>query len=131
MLSASKKIDYGILLMASLPEFNSGEFRSLKDLAVSKKLSAKFLEQVVIPLKKSGLVISRGGSRGGYQLAKKNGQISLLGVYESIEGPLRLMSCLGPHMCMREEKCPTKSVWFELQTMMRKYLKSKKISDYK
>lgn len=132
MLSASKKVDYGILLMASLPDFSSQEFRSLQDVSKEKEVSAGFLSQVVIPLKKAGLVIAREGVQGGYQLSKSSQKISLAEIYEAIEGPIGLTNCLSINKgCVCNKKCPTKGLWRGLQEVMNKYLKQKKLSEFR
>lgn len=132
MLSASKKIDYGILFMTSLPECGDQEFRSLSEIAKSNQLSAKFLEQIVTPLKKSGLVLSKGGKHGGYQLAKPSDEMTLYEVYESIEGSVHLMHCLNDDLnCHREHNCNSKEVWSDLQEIVNTYLKNRKLSEFK
>lgn len=132
MLSASKKIDYGILLMASLPEQGQGEFRSLQDIAEEKHLSAGYLSKLMSPLRSAGLVTSREGLHGGYQLAKPSGSITLQEIYTALEGPLTLTSCLSQEKhCVCEKQCPTKSIWSELQTMMIDYLSHKTLSEFR
>jgi Rrf2 family cysteine metabolism transcriptional repressor len=130
MLSASKKIDYGILLMASLPEAGHQEFRSLQDIADEKHLSAGYLSQLMMPLKKSGLVKAREGLHGGYQLSKNREEISLADIYTALEGPLALTNCLNKEKsCVCEKQCPTKSIWSDLQEMMNGYLEKKTLAD--
>jgi len=132
MLSATRKIDYGILLMASLPDPGSPHYISLSEISKRNNLSVKFLEQVVLALKKSDLLISKGGKAGGYQLKKKAKDITLLEIYEGIEGPLKLMSCLSLNLkCACEKNCPTKSIWSDLQNMINKYLLEKKLSEFR
>ena len=132
MISASKKIDYGILLMASLPEFGEQQFRSLQDIAQEKKLSAGFLGQVMIPLKKAGLVQSKEGVNGGYQLSRLSTIITLSEIYEAIEGPLALTACQNEAKeCVCENTCPTKELWTDLQSIMNKYLDQRKLSEFR
>jgi Rrf2 family protein len=132
MISASKKIDYGILLMASLPEHGEQQFRSLQDVAQEKKLSAGFLSQVMIPLKKAGLVQSKEGVNGGYQLSKPSRDISLSEIYEAIEGPLKLTACQDvKKACVCEKTCPTKGIWTDLQGMMSGYLQKRNLSEFR
>ncbi len=131
MLSASKKIDYGIMLMASLPERGHQDFRSLQDIAAEKHLSAGYLSQLMMPLKKSGLVQAREGIHGGYQLSKKREDISLADIYIALEGPLALTNCLNQEKsCVCEKQCPTKAIWSDLQEMMNTYLSSKTLADF-
>ncbi len=132
MLSASKKVDYALLMMASLPDQGSEEFRSLQDIAAEKHLSAGFLGQLMMPLKKSGLVSSREGVKGGYQLSRPSQDISLNDIYTALEGPLKLTACLDAESsCACEKACPTKTVWSDLQELMNNYLSHKSLSDFR
>lgn len=132
MFTASKKVDYGILLMASLPESGTEQFRSLQDIAEEKHLSAGFLSQVMMPLKKAGLVSSREGAKGGYQLSRPSQDILLCDVYEAIEGPLRLTACQDVQKkCACETSCPTKGLWSDLQSLMKNYLQQRSLAEFK
>jgi len=132
MLTASKKVDYGILLMASLPEPGSQDFRSLQEIAGEKQLSAGFLGQVAMPLKKAGLLQSREGMHGGYQLSRKGSEISLIEIYEALEGPVALTSCQNVNKsCVCESSCPTRGVWDDLQSVISNYLQGKTLADFR
>ena len=64
-------------MFIDLGEHQEEGFISLVDIAKRKELSKKFLEQIVILYKKSGLLIGNRGNQGGYKLAKKPNQITL------------------------------------------------------
>lgn len=132
MFTASKKIDYGIMLMASLPEHGEQHFRSLQDVADERKLSAGFLGQVMMPLRKAGLVESREGVHGGYQLSRSSDSIRISDIYEALEGPLALTTCQDETKSSACEKtCPTKDLWGDLQGLMKDYLEKKTIADFR
>ena len=76
MKLSSKSIS-AIKMFIDLGEHQDEGFISLVDIANSKDLSKKFLEQIVILYKKSGLLIGNRGNQGGYKLAKKPNQITL------------------------------------------------------
>ena len=63
-------------------------FVSLVDIANRKDVSKKFLEQIVILYKKSGLLIGNRGNQGGYKLAKPSVQITLKEILEISENNL-------------------------------------------
>ena len=132
MISASKRIDYAIMLMASLPDYGAKHYRSLQDVAAERKLSAGFLGQVMMPLKKASLVIAKEGASGGYQLSKPSEDISLSEVVEAIEGPLRLTNCQNvDRRCVCEQTCPTKGLWSDLQSLMNTYLQRRSVADFR
>jgi len=86
----------------------------LREIARKENISAKYLEQVIIPLRTSGLVKSVRGSKGGYSLAKPPSEISLKDVIEVLEGPIKLVDCLAdPKICQKIQSCVTRGIWDE------------------
>jgi len=86
----------------------------LREIARKESISAKYLEQVIIPLRTSGLVKSVRGSKGGYSLAKPPSEISLKDVIEVLEGPIKLVDCLAdPKICQKIQSCVTRGIWDE------------------
>ena len=64
-------------MFIDLGEHQEEGFISLVDIASRKEVSKKFLEQIVILYKKSGLLIGNRGNQGGYKLARPSEQITL------------------------------------------------------
>ena len=75
-------------MFIDLGEHYGDEFISLNDIANRKDLSKKFLEQIVILYKKTGLLIGNRGNQGGYKLAKRPEHISLKDIIEVSENSL-------------------------------------------
>ena len=75
-----------------------------------------FLHQVLNNLARAGLVVSRRGATRGYELARAPDQISLLDIFEVIEGPIGLTSCtVEGNWCPREQGCTLARVWNGIQ----------------
>ena len=66
----STKSRYALRLMAELARYAPGTTVSLKEISERQNLSLKYLEQIVTPLARMGLVKSERGSQGGYRLTK-------------------------------------------------------------
>ena len=66
----STKSRYALRLMAELARYAPGTTVSLKEISGRQQLSLKYLEQIVTPLARVGLVKSERGSQGGYRLTK-------------------------------------------------------------
>ena len=66
----STKSRYALRLMAELARYAPGTTVSLKEISERQNLSLKYLEQIVTPLARVGLVKSERGSQGGYRLTK-------------------------------------------------------------
>ena len=77
---------------------------AVAEIAEHYTVSKDHLNKVLQRLKRAGLVKSTRGPRGGFRLAKPAEQISLLTIYESIDGPLVEGHCLmGSPMCQRNQ----------------------------
>ena len=97
----------------------------LKEIAKRENISAKYLEQVIIPLRTAGLVKSVRGSKGGYSLAKRPSEISLKDVVEVLEGPIRLVDCLADSKtCRKIQSCVTREIWNEATNAINRVLGS-------
>ena len=74
----STKDRYALLLMVELASATPGEYLPLKAVSDNQGISVKYLEQIVAPLSKAGLVESGRGSQGGYRLSRPAAQITAL-----------------------------------------------------
>ena len=87
---------HGVLLLAA----PGAEQRTVHSLAASVGASEAHMAKVVQRLGKAGILVSTRGPRGGVSLARPSGEISLLAVYEAVEGPLDRGGCvLGRSAC--------------------------------
>lgn len=87
-MKISTKGRYGLTIMMELAvRYGEGPI-SLKSIAEKHQLSEHYLEQLIAPLRNSGLVKSIRGAYGGYILAKKPEQISAGDVIRVLEGPI-------------------------------------------
>ncbi len=77
----------------------------LKDIARQEGISEKYLGQIMIPLKASGLVASHRGAHGGYSLARAPGDITVKDVVEAIEGTIAPVPCVDPAAGAGEAEC--------------------------
>lgn len=76
------------------------------EIAAEEKIPKKFLEQILLELKKAGLVNSIQGNAGGYYLVKPAQQINLAEIYRLFEGPIALIPCASDNFYVRCEDCP-------------------------
>ena len=87
----------------------------LKDIAKAEEISEKYLSQIIIPLKSSGLVQSFRGAKGGYMLSRPSEEITVKDIYESLEGGFNLVDCIGcQQVCSRSAVCVTRGLWEKL-----------------
>lgn len=126
MFNLSRKTNYGLELMLYLAKGKTKKPISLKEVAKRKKLPLKYLEQVALKLKESGLLLSKEGKGGGYSLAFKPSEISVAEVVEVLEGPVEVGSCSG---CPSASLCGQKSVWQDLGEKVRETMEEKTLKD--
>lgn len=85
------KSEYALLALIDLTEAAPGGmtgYRRTLDIAEAKGIPKKYLEQILLTLKRSGYVKSRQGAEGGYMLAKAPSKIHLAEIIRLMDGPL-------------------------------------------
>lgn len=97
MISLSVKGKYGLAAMVELAALGSETPVQSKVLAESQSIPVNYLEQVLLELKRGGLVQSFRGSQGGYRLARPAKDIVVYDILMCLEGPSQL--CMGPTGC--------------------------------
>jgi Rrf2 family protein len=87
----SNKGRYGVQAVFDIAFHNEGRAAQIKEIAERQSIPPRFLEQIFQDLKRAGLVASRRGPRGGYQLAKAPADIRLGDIVRALEGPIDLV----------------------------------------
>ena len=91
------------------------------DIAESEKIPKRFLENILLEMKKLGLLGSKLGKSGGYYLLKKPEDISLADIVRHFEGTIALLSCVSEkayqpcEFCKDETTCKLKRVFKEVR----------------
>lgn len=115
---------YALRLMVELANRGPGEYLPLKAVGDSQGISAKYLEQIVAPLAKAGLVESGRGSQGGYRLNKPAAAITAGDILRAVEGEIVPIPCLSTSTghCPRRARCETLGFWEGLNDVINEYL---------
>ena len=91
-MKLSIKVQYALQAVLTLAlNYESGAVQ-IHDIARSGQIPVRFLEQLLLAMKKAGLLSSYRGMKGGYYLAKHPSEISLLDIIETLEGPIEMAS---------------------------------------
>ena len=99
----SKKAKYGLKAMAILAkEYGNGPLL-IGEIAKRERIPSKFLELILLELKKKGFLQSKKGKGGGYYLSKLPESISVGALIRALDGPLALLPCVSQ---MAYERCP-------------------------
>lgn len=103
---------YAVLVMYELARAD-GSFSSLQDIAVAQKLSQGYLEQIIRPLRKAGLVESKKGFGGGYSLARPAQEVTVGEIVRAVEGPVVPVKCVAGDSSLDScpDGCRARMVW--------------------
>jgi Rrf2 family protein len=129
MITISKKVEYSIILVSYLAKHKE-ETVSLSEVAKKISLPYRFLGQLAGALKNGGLVDSREGKSGGYNLSRGWEKKSLYDLLEALGENKHMVKCLaGKVVCERAEDCELRGVWSKIEGSLTKELKLIKLSD--
>ena len=122
-MKISTKGRYALRMMLDLATHQGDGYVALKDIAQRQEISKKYLEQIVTPLAKSGLVSSVRGAQGGYRLARPAAQITSGEILRAVEGELTAIPCLASAVdCPHRGQCHTLDFWSGLNDLINKYV---------
>ena len=111
---------YAVTAMMDLALHAKIDCVSLVDVAERQSISLSYLEQLFRSLKKSGLVNSVRGAKGGYMLAKNDKEISLADILVAADEQLNL-ACGGSN-CSDDNRCLTHGLWTNLGAQFYEFL---------
>jgi Rrf2 family protein len=101
----SKKSKYGLKALLELAGDTGHGPMQTSELAERQGLPRKFLEAILLELKRHGLLHSKKGRGGGYVLTRKPGDITIGQVIRVLDGPLALTPCVSQTAYRRCEEC--------------------------
>lgn len=121
---------YGTRLMLDLAQHYEQGLCQIADISKRQDVSAKYLEQIIIPLKKARLIKSIRGPKGGHVLARPPEEISVGEIVMLLEKDTHLAPCLkDPSRCGRAENCKTRDLWDSLMVELYRRLFSISLKD--
>ncbi len=132
-MKLSTKGRYGVTAMYDLAMHYGQGYIRLKSIAERQNLSETYLEQLIAPLRKAGLVKSIRGAQGGYALAKEPQNVTVGDIIRVLEGPIAPVDCVigdvGTEYCGKTEICITRDIWLRLKECMEGVLDSITLAD--
>jgi Rrf2 family protein len=124
----TRKGKYGLKAMIALAKADSDTPVLIGDLAEQEAIPKKFLENILLALKHRGLVHSRKGPGGGYQLGRRPDEISVGDIIRTLDGPLALVSCVSQtayapcEECVTEKDCAVRRIFQQVRDQTAKIL---------
>ena len=101
----SQKARYALRALFTLASKPLGETVMIAEIAADARVPRKFLEQILLELKKRGIVHSHRGKHGGYALGRSPDKITFAEVIRVIDGPLALSPCASMTAYRRCDDC--------------------------
>jgi Rrf2 family protein len=101
----SQKAKYGLKAMVNLAKNSNGKPLLISDLAKEEHIPKKFLEVILLELKKHHFLQSKKGRGGGYYLLKKPEQIFVGDIIRVLDGPLAPLKCVSKTKFVPCEDC--------------------------
>ena len=129
----SKRSEYGVRIMTELAAHYGVGPLSLAEIARDEDMPQPYLEQIVAPLRRAGLVVSRQGVHGGYELSRPPAEIVMSDVLDVLEGTIAPMVCApidgSTMLCSRESICGSKVLWRRLRDAIAQTLSTTTLAD--
>ena len=130
----SKKTKYGIKALVYIAK-QEEKIIPIRDIAENENISQKFLESILLSLKKTGIVASKKGKAGGYYLIKEPSEVTMASVMRILEGPIAMLPCVSLNFyekcddCVSEETCSMHDVMADLRDASLSILNNKTLKD--
>jgi len=106
----SKKTKYGIKALVYLAKQEDRIPVQISVISESENISRKFLESILLTLKKNGVLGSKKGKGGGYYLLKDPKDIPMTTVMRLLEGPIAMVPCVSLNFYEKCDDCPDENV---------------------
>lgn len=129
-MQITRAVEYAAMGLMSLARRPFGTTAMLEELSQEEAIPASFLGKIFQSLAKAGMVRSARGTGGGFMLVRPAEQITLLEVFEAVEGPLALQRCQLPTpACERSDSCALCGVFEQAQDKVKDVFSQTTIHD--
>ncbi len=102
----SKKTKYGLKALTYIAKSEGDSPVQVGEISKSENIPQKFLESILLTLRKSGFLGSKKGKHGGYYLIKKPSDIKMADVMRVLEGPIAMVPCVSLNFYEKCDDCP-------------------------
>ena len=136
VIMLSKKTKYGLKALTYIAKKQCEEPVSISEIAKSENISQKYLESILLSLKKAGILSSRKGKTGGYYLLRPSTEISMSNIIRVLEGPIAMLPCVSLNFyekcndCPDEKACSVHKLMIEVRDSTLKIMENNMLSDY-
>lgn len=131
----SKKTKYALHALTYLAKKDANEPTLILEIAEKSRIPRKFLESILLDLKKQGILNSKMGKGGGYFLRQTPEQIQISTIIRLFNGPIALLPCVSLNYyqrcdeCTDEKTCGLNKVFIDVRNETLRILENKSIQD--
>ena len=131
----SKKTKYGLKALTYIARSESENPVRVGEIAQSEQIPQKFLEGILLTLRKSGVLGSKKGKHGGYYLRSEPSEIKMTDVMRVLEGPIAMVPCVSLNYyekcddCPDENLCSVHKLMIEVRDSTLKVFRNKTLAD--
>lgn len=119
----TREADYAVRCILQLSR-DPKTVMSVNEISEQMHIPKSFLAKILQRLVKAGIVVSNRGVKGGFQLARKPKDVSLLEVIEAIQGPAAMNVCaINSRLCSLSNTCTVHPIWIEIRKDVEKKLR--------
>ena len=130
-MKISTKGRYAVVIMIELAKaYKCDKYVSLNDIAESNNISLKYLEKIMLSLKKQNFFITSRGGNGGYKLSRNPSEYKIGDIIRASEEIIDIAPCTLNNNCPKKDNCFSFPLWNELSIIINDYLDSKTLNDY-
>lgn len=130
-MKLSAKSRYALRLLIDIA-LHSGAARprTIRQMSESQQISEKFISRLVVPMRKSGMIVSVRGVQGGFLLGREPGAITLLDIVENLDGPVSIVDCVTDRdSCPRSGACMARGAWSKVNRSLKDALAGVTLAD--
>ncbi|MGC9111004.1 MAG: RrF2 family transcriptional regulator [candidate division WOR-3 bacterium] len=123
---------YAVRALAYLGLWSGKRAVRLQEVAVNEGVSEKYLERIFYKLTKAGLLATKKGPGGGYELTRKPSAIKLIDILSAVGEPFDPVFCVAENRsraCPRSGHCPARPYWQKLKRTQEKFFKTHTLAD--
>lgn len=131
----SKKTKYGLKALTFIARSEEDAPVQVSAIAKSEHIPQKFLESILLTLRKAGILGSKKGKHGGYYLRSAPAEIKMTDVMRVLEGPIAMVPCVSLNYyekcddCPDEHTCSVHKLMIEVRDSTLKVFRNKTLSD--
>ena len=117
------KVDYGVRALVDLSQrYGRGPVQTA-EIAARQSIPEPYLDQILLILRKAGIVISRRGPHGGHILAREPDHITLSMVMSILEESAAPIDCIhGTRECPKSDRCTQQEIWRTVEEKVQQVL---------